>query len=826
MGEPKPLMKETYLSKTVKDIDETLLMINLRELSLRSESGLYQQVKDIIKLCKPILDRIPAGPFITFTSHDSSHSLKLVKNIGEIISPETLGNLSEIDLAIIILSCYIHDIGMSIPHPEFEKAMLSKELKTYTLNHFPHDADANSIINKWHGIKDNIAGKGDANESAISEDNAIAYFKYQICLIALCKEYRAKHATNDVYINRLKDLEESSQDFSLFSYRGQSFRDILIQVCVSHNLEANSLRDYTSRYTLIDDAKINVQLCSALLRIADILDFDAERTPDVIFRALSINERIFPKGDITRMEWLKHKAITSVEINPEKTFIVINARCFHPAIEKSIRDFCDIIQNEIRDTTSVLTKENRSMIDIPLIVIPIIESKGYIYQDVSFRFNDEAIFNLLMSREIYNDDAAAVRELIQNSIDACLVRQNIESGYNPQIQVFTETDSSENTWLVVKDNGIGMDADTIKNYFLKIGSSYYDSSWFKEVYDKRINKKESNNFSLQRYDSNARFGIGFLSAFLLCDYLEVKTRRIKEISSDTKCRTIIIENKWSIVVTKECNDGDEFEGTEVKLLLRKEPKPNLTSLMDYIKLHVIRPQLSVNINFGVGKKHTCRSEEFMTSLNYSVVDAESKPITIELSAASDSKIRGHVILYLFKNPDASFSLFRDNMSNAGKKSRSIEKISPLTGKRRITVKGFKMSLPDKIKILRDEVYGAFDIDIVNTQKVRFNVSRTDIRDDNSELRKYLTEIIVKAIVQNENYNTLDLASRQLVKRRFIPIKKNIDNELLEIVKLEVKDLFSTLELKASQLTIAISFLEESLGLGKKEAEKYLKLLNQ
>ena len=72
-----------------------------------------------------------------------------------------------------------------------------------------------------------------------------------------------------------------------------------------------------------------------------------------------------------------------------------------------------------------------------------------------------------MGEGLYGDPLVALRELLQNSVDAVRYRESLEkregNGYRPTIEV-----SLTNDELIVEDNGIGMDEEIFKNYFMKV----------------------------------------------------------------------------------------------------------------------------------------------------------------------------------------------------------------------------------------------------------------------------------------------------------------------------------------------------------------------
>ena len=80
-----------------------------------------------------------------------------------------------------------------------------------------------------------------------------------------------------------------------------------------------------------------------------------------------------------------------------------------------------------------------------------------------------------MGTKLYGDPEVALRELIQNSIDACLLRQAIEASwetnYNPKVNVKYYSSKDGEDILEVEDNGTGMDQHIIDAYYSKVGSS-------------------------------------------------------------------------------------------------------------------------------------------------------------------------------------------------------------------------------------------------------------------------------------------------------------------------------------------------------------------
>lgn len=114
-----------------------------------------------------------------------------------------------------------------------------------------------------------------------------------------------------------------------------------------------------------------------------------------------------------------------------------------------------------------------------------------------------------------------MRELLQNAIDTTIYRKlhadfNREN-YQPRIDVTTWKDQYNYQWIRVDDNGMGMDEQIIRKYFLKAGSSFYNSDEFRAEIVKC--KEYGGSFT-----PISRFGIGILSCFLAGDKVELSSR--------------------------------------------------------------------------------------------------------------------------------------------------------------------------------------------------------------------------------------------------------------------------------------------------------------
>ena len=163
---------------------------------------------------------------------------------------------------------------------------------------------------------------------------------------------------------------------------------------------------YVSRFPL------NLQYCAIILRLADAIELDPERTPAILLGFLLLDLTRTDRPDTpysaarakSAEEWSKHRAILGYKISP--TEIRLEARCSHPAIQKGLREWCDYIDAERRECR-VVARDNteeiarKYQLDLSVEVRKdYIESDGsYIYTDFQLQLDSDRIVSLLMGTQ-------------------------------------------------------------------------------------------------------------------------------------------------------------------------------------------------------------------------------------------------------------------------------------------------------------------------------------------------------------------------------------------------------------------------------------------
>ncbi|SMC69842.1 molecular chaperone HtpG [Pedobacter africanus] len=184
-----------------------------------------------------------------------------------------------------------------------------------------------------------------------------------------------------------------------------------------------------------------------------------------------------------------------------------------------------------------------------------IEEKGTI------SIHTENIFPII-KKFLYSDNEIFLRELVSNAVDAvqkikrlaALGQYNGELG-NPLVEVSVD---EEKKTITITDNGLGMTAEEIKKYINQVAFSGAS-----EFVEKFKDAKDANEII-------GKFGLGFYSAFMVADLVEIQTLSYQEGAEPAR---------WV------CDGSTEFEitagnrtsrGTEITLHINAESEEFLS----------------------------------------------------------------------------------------------------------------------------------------------------------------------------------------------------------------------------------------------------------
>jgi Histidine kinase-, DNA gyrase B-, and HSP90-like ATPase len=551
---------------------------------------LHTHIVSIVdEVLAPIMNRATARELDTFTMHDERHGRKVAHLMWHILSPDRRSRLTPPEIGILVIAAHLHDAGMALSREEREKRLAP-------------DSDLWDRAEASPTVKHNLKRLRDMlTDAKLAETKRIRIeselFQAEEALLAL--DTRERHATRERYgeiiaqLNMFhsKDPTRIPDVEGCFSFDGDSFRKKLIDICVSHNEEADALverdREQLDRPRFPQDypvglATADTHLLAAALRLADILDFDRERTPATLFHYL-VPSSLSHGVNISELEWNKHLSVSNWEI--EQPMVVFRGRCKNHIVHHAVVQFCRAIEEEITSTkaTFALGRGWAWPFVLPEVVKADIHEDGYHYMPYQFELDDARVYDLLMGRAIYNDPLVALRELVQNAVDACSYRDVLTKLSEPSIQPDTKNritiryeepyGDREYPLLSVIDTGTGMDQWLIERWFLKVGRSYYSSTEF--AWDRVQLRKNGIDFA-----PVSEFGIGFLSCFLLADRVTIETAMWEPIRGDTRRRQLEIDGPTRLIRMREdANTGlQRLRGTRVSLpLVRGGSNPDKKS---------------------------------------------------------------------------------------------------------------------------------------------------------------------------------------------------------------------------------------------------------
>ena len=215
-------------------------------------------------------------------------------------------------------------------------------------------------------------------------------------------------------------------------------------------------------------------------------------------------------------------------------------------------------------------------------------------QQVGIGFNIQQILKLLgpsMYRENVQD--IGLKELFQNAFDA------VKKVPHPQIDIITDTLTNS---ISVKDNGIGMSTDTVKNVFLTIGGTLKEH--------------------LAESERSGGFGIAKVQFFMTASKIEVVTVKdgVKTIFRSTQEE--LFDGK-GLLTSEPTTDSN---GTSVRLFYPKEH----VRLSSYYHSYSIMKRVLILDNLKVTFNNTDVSHKLAIPANYTKFEFETSWGNIDL----------------------------------------------------------------------------------------------------------------------------------------------------------------------------------------------------
>ena len=504
---------------------------------LEQDSNVHSFTITSVNNLRPWLDANTTIFFPEYTDHSFTHLNEVLATAESIITDESWSTITSEDVSAMIVSVLLHDCAMHLTEDGFY-SLIKDEYK-------PIDSRYVDAEPKWSVMwSDYIAEakrfnsdklKTIFNDSQpiedIPESKIDLSTRHKLLIGEFVRRHHARIA-HEIVFNGVPGVE--GKTIKLAKEPRPRFLDLCGFIAKSHNMSLRQSVDALDTKKKREHLNCHVPFLMSVLRISDYIQVQATRAPHQL---LNVTSLISP---ISRGEWKKHDAILEInhaDEDPEALFI--DAEPQDALIFEDLRWLFSDIQRELDGVWAVLGEVYGRFDKMANLGINIRRLRSslddideytrkkrpdFIPKVLKFRTADSEMMELLIAPLYGDKPEIGIRELVQNSVDACLERDNIVSknninfknpeDYDVCVSVIEHEDYGE---VIVEDYGIGMTLDTIENYFLNIGASFRNSDRWKKAHE------TDGSSDIHR---TGRFGIGLLAAYLLGNELNVETRHI------------------------------------------------------------------------------------------------------------------------------------------------------------------------------------------------------------------------------------------------------------------------------------------------------------
>jgi hypothetical protein len=504
----------------------------LFEQTLSKKPSLHADVRKTLDAFEPWLEQSGMPFFPGFTDHSPRHINDVLKTAAALISDASHSLLSSEDVAVLCIAVLLHDCGMHLTQDGFRTLIATKSTPIVSgLTDKPWNSLWIEFLAEARRFGEDrlLAIFGDATPISTTDFDPTNLSERGLLLGG--EFIRRNHArlAHEIAIGGVP--MKGGKPLTLIGFE-TDLKDIAGLVARSHGMAIRQTFPYLNqKYGRISEYRsIKTPFLMAIIRIADYVQVQSERA---LKSLLSVKELRSP---VSRQEWRNHFAVSDVTLRHEdpeamyvhaqptdvKTFIRLEALFFD-------------IQRELDASWAALGEVYGRLGELSALGLTIrrirsnLDDKekfgttvSYVPINAGFQSSGPDLLKLLVGPLYDYKYSVGLRELIQNSVDACKELSDLKKIHAPrethEPDVLVEIQEAEDGtgWITVTDNGVGMTLDTVVNYFLVAGASFRNSDVWK-----RQHVSEEGSVRVIR---GGRFGVGALAAFLLGDEIRVRTR--------------------------------------------------------------------------------------------------------------------------------------------------------------------------------------------------------------------------------------------------------------------------------------------------------------
>ncbi|MEO5348211.1 MAG: ATP-binding protein [Magnetococcus sp. YQC-3] len=509
---------------------------------LHRDPALHGAVNVAVGQFAPFLREETPPFFPEYTDHGMRHNEEVIKTAVALMTERAAEIFSPQDAAILVLSVLLHDCAMHITADGFFHLIKEGSIwqpvlgfadKPWSILWDGFIAEAvrfdGQTLRKLFGTPDSVGRPPDDPIHMTQRDRMLigeflrrhhARLAHEIALYGF-------PGADGLPIVLLSGIDEDWQQLAGVTAR-------------SHGMAIRDCLKFLDEYDRRDFQGAHVVFVMVLLRLADYFQIQPQRAPKEVLRVKKI------RSGISQAEWRTHHCIRNIawsDEDPEAIYIKGSPK--EVATYLRVKSWLDGIQQELDGCWAILGELYGRYGDRELDKLGIrlrrvrsnmdewqefSKSIDYVPEKICFASSGPDLLKLLVGPLYGENPGIAVRELVQNAVDAvreadawCEKRPDAVASrrsLRADVVATLHYEGDLPARFVIEDRGIGMSLEVIKNYFLKAGASFRKSdAWKREFAD------EQGHAILPR---SGRFGVGALAAFLLGDEIEVETRHIAE----------------------------------------------------------------------------------------------------------------------------------------------------------------------------------------------------------------------------------------------------------------------------------------------------------
>ncbi|MEW2394802.1 caspase family protein [Streptomyces sp. NPDC046862] len=326
-----------------------------------------------------------------------------------------------------------------------------------------------------------------------------------------------------------------------------------------------------------------------LIWTAGLLAADPRRMPSVLVDHLGAHERLSPHTVVTALSGEYDLSAVDDDRATGAYHLDIRFVCPHPALHVAMEELAARADGAIAAIRARGTGELTRGLPRRVTTGQLRPEPGrYTLPIERFRLAEDEIRPLLMGTQLYGDRMLAIRELYQNALDACRLRdirnrygqargERSDDDWQGVITFVQGWDEQGRLYIECQDNGTGMSRAKLTSMFARAGKRYEQDPDFVQE------RRDWRRAGLTPPDLNSRFGIGVFSYFMLADEVVVKTAPVDRygnpLARDQFSEADIQSGSGLLRITP-AKDAPAGGGTRVRLYVAAAEREQPPSLVE------------------------------------------------------------------------------------------------------------------------------------------------------------------------------------------------------------------------------------------------------